>query len=406
MVTKIISTAKSAAKCLDYNEEKAGAGEAFVVMTNVLESDDLTTVYDTFEAYETNPRIDERTTNTGFHLAVNPGPTDSIDENGIKGYIKELMEGLGFKDQPYIVYKHKDIDREHYHVVSVRVDKSGKVIRDSYSGLKIKEIQQRLAPKYGFTVGDASLDLKGEDLMEKPVRFDSKALNVKQQLVSLFDSALEYDFHSFYQFHCVMEAMRVKATMRKRKDGGYSVILIGRDINGKPATRLYSMERHFGIDAGQRYERRLEENNQMGYLMADRKVRLAAVSDYCREHSRSADEYGMMLDELGVGHTIQRNEKDGGIRRVTLVEPTNIALADTSLGRELYLKGFVDMETSGRWERPEPGKKTRAVKGRLISQEMLRELIAFVEKRVAEYRGEKTTRRQEGKKISGGLKLS
>ena len=85
MVTKIISTAKSAAKCLDYNEEKAGAGEAFVVMTNVLESDDLTTVYDTFEAYETNPRIDERTTNTGFHLAVNPGPTDSIDENGIKG---------------------------------------------------------------------------------------------------------------------------------------------------------------------------------------------------------------------------------------------------------------------------------------------------------------------------------
>ncbi|WP_418443495.1 relaxase/mobilization nuclease domain-containing protein, partial [Alistipes shahii] len=38
---------------------------------------------------------------------------------------KEYMERMGYGDQPYIVFKHNDISREHLHLVSLRVDENG-----------------------------------------------------------------------------------------------------------------------------------------------------------------------------------------------------------------------------------------------------------------------------------------
>jgi hypothetical protein len=35
------------------------------------------------------------------------------------------MERMGYGEQPYIVFKHKDIDRQHLHIVSLRVDENG-----------------------------------------------------------------------------------------------------------------------------------------------------------------------------------------------------------------------------------------------------------------------------------------
>ena len=47
------------------------------------------------------------------------------------------MQEMGYDEQPYIVYLHNDIERVHLHVVSVRVNLSGKKwIRDSRRGVR------------------------------------------------------------------------------------------------------------------------------------------------------------------------------------------------------------------------------------------------------------------------------
>ena len=405
MVTRMLDNGKTTRRILDYNEQKALQGDAFVVMSRNLPADDPISLYESFAEFEDNPAVDERTRKKGFHMAVNPGPADRITEEGIKGYIQDLMEEFGYADQPYVVYRHQDIDREHYHVVSVRVNRKGKVISDSFSGLKLMEAQKRLASKYGFTPGDASLAAGAEDMMEKPSAFNAKAVNQKQQLVSLFTDALGYDYHSFYQFHCVMKAMNIRATMRRRKDGGYNMVLTGLKGDGTVATRPLSMERQLKVRAAEQYDRRLAENNAMGFIKADRKVRLLAVSDYCREHSRSEAEYCSMLDELGVGHNILRDEKTGDIRRVTLVEKNSVALADTGLSRELFLNAFAAMEKDGRWKKPPQGKAVRAVRRkRIFTPEMLLEMKDLVDRRVAEFRGEKV-QPKTGKAIGTEPKL-
>ena len=39
---------------------------------------------------------------------------------------REYLEKMGFGNQPYLVFKHEDIDRHHLHIVTVRVDENGR----------------------------------------------------------------------------------------------------------------------------------------------------------------------------------------------------------------------------------------------------------------------------------------
>lgn len=38
----------------------------------------------------------------------------------------QYMNEMGYGEQPFIVFKHTDIDRNHIHIVSVCVDEQGK----------------------------------------------------------------------------------------------------------------------------------------------------------------------------------------------------------------------------------------------------------------------------------------
>ena len=91
--------------------------------------------------------------NQAFHMSVNPSETDrELSEKDVVQFVDDVMECLGYKDQPYRIYKHTDIERMHYHVVSTRCGQDGKKINDSFERLVLRQNLKRLAPKYGFTV--------------------------------------------------------------------------------------------------------------------------------------------------------------------------------------------------------------------------------------------------------------
>lgn len=402
MVTRILQPRGSSGTVLDYNEGKVLSGDASLVQYRNLGSGCMSSVYETFERYERNPAVSERTRATSFHMAVNPSPEDRIDEEGVLAYIAEVMQELGYGEQPWVVYRHNDIDREHYHVASVRVDGRGKAINREHEGLRVLEIQRRLAPKYGFTVGRQAPAAEARSVSLSARAFDPSAANVMNSLASLYQRGLRYDFHSFYQFACIMRAMGVKVTKRTRKDGGTNVILRGLDGNGRPCTRYYSMERHMKQPGAEMFRSRLEENNAVGVVRASRKEQLMAMSDWCLDRSGSSAEYEAMLAEIGVSPTILRDEATGAIRRVTLVETRNAAITDTAISGELFLKRFTRAEEDGRWQKPaapdgtRKGRTERRVAERkpFFDQRRKAELDAFIRARLEAFAG-KAEGRQE-----------
>ena len=149
MVVNICRSADHSGISSRYSEKKVAAEKASVIYSSHIE--DLNRPEATFERYEKGSLRCEK---MSFHASVNPSAEDKMSDKEIVSMIRDLMFGLGYGNQPYIVYKHEDIERRHYHIVSVRVDEKGHKINDSYEYRRCSAILSALSRKYGFTVGN------------------------------------------------------------------------------------------------------------------------------------------------------------------------------------------------------------------------------------------------------------
>lgn len=74
----------------------------------------------------------------------------------------EYMERMGYGEQPYIVFKHKNISREHPHIVSMRVDEQGRKLPHDFEARRSMEILRDLERKYGLQPS-----VKGQELTDR-----------------------------------------------------------------------------------------------------------------------------------------------------------------------------------------------------------------------------------------------
>ena len=129
------------------------------------------------EIDDRNSRVKQK----GLHISVNPTVSDlvKLGDTIIRTEINNLMEHLGYGNQPYFVYKHADLERTHFHIVSTRIDQqTGKKIRDNYEKEKVQRFIKSLEQKY-----DLSKELSKE---QTNLKFSAGSSNLKRNLESLF----------------------------------------------------------------------------------------------------------------------------------------------------------------------------------------------------------------------------
>ena len=153
MVIKIQDSADSSRIPLDYNEEKVSAGVATRIGTENIFAPEKEDIYAWFDDWERNPALHARAEHLGFHMTVNPAENEFLSDGKVLGLVAEIMDRMGYGTQPYVVYRHNDIGREHYHVVSTRVDRDGRMIRRSFENLRLQRVMRELGPRYGFVTG-------------------------------------------------------------------------------------------------------------------------------------------------------------------------------------------------------------------------------------------------------------
>ena len=323
MVTPILEYSRSVVGVLMYNEQKVARGVASLVMSSGVNGYELDKLLDVFDRYESNPAIDDRTQNLGFHLTVCPGPTDRMDETSVLAFICEHMKNLGYENQPYVVYRHNDIEREHYHVVSVRVDEQGKVINDSFSHRKALESLKDLAPKYGFHIGadPTRKGLSGERL--QPAFLDMNKDHVN------FREVLEYEFNDFTEFAAAMRSWGIEASIAEREDGEKKRRLLrfkALDREGK------SRSRYLFVDGKSGYHLRAEKDMEKVLAGNNRKPRtpakliwLRTAVQFCYQRSASLEDFYAKLSSCGISpYSLSKTES--GVRKSRKL--TNLVLVD------------------------------------------------------------------------------
>ena len=151
MVAKI-STGGNMFGALAYNQNKVDNEEAKVLFSNrmLLSEDGKFSIGECMRSFEMQMPVQLSTKKPILHISINPHPEDVLTDQQLSDIAKEYMRKLGYGDQPYLVYKHTDIDRHHIHIVGLRVDESGRPLNDRFEHRRSKQITRELERKYGL----------------------------------------------------------------------------------------------------------------------------------------------------------------------------------------------------------------------------------------------------------------
>lgn len=332
MIAKISST-ENLGGALGYNFKKVQHNEAAVLCVNELRKGfDGTFQMDKVLA-DMQKAIPEqcRTKKTVFHCSLNPHPDEKLSDERLTQIAKEYMEELGYGKQPYIVFKHNDIAREHIHIVSLRVDSQGRKINDRYEGRRSKKITDALEKKYHLI---PSSKVSEKPTIETP-KVDTTQGNIKEQVANTVRSAMKhYTFCSLGELNAVLHKYNlaveeVKTEYRgKRYDG---LVYVPTDDKGnKVSTPIHASDIGRGVGYAAVQNKMLKSKQMVKPLIPTVRRKVLEVM---RTSPHTEEKLRQRLEEQGLRVVIRKND-NGRIYAITFIDDKEgIALNGSRLGK-------------------------------------------------------------------------
>ena len=357
-----IRSGSSPGGALYYNKEKVDKDEAAVLfwqkMLELFNKHGRMDIDACMESFRPYLEANRRTTNTVFHVSLNPSPEDRLTDERLRDIAREYMERMGYGEQPYIVFKHKDISREHLHIVSLRVDEQGRKLPHDFEARRSMEILRDLERKYGLHPS-----IKGEEQADRLGlrKVNYKEGNVKQQISSVVRSCLRnYKCSSYGEFRTLLERFNVSAeectgTIDGRNyagivygamtDDGYGIgtpiksSKIGKDVGYKALQKYYAASKD-----------RLKEKGSLDRLRQ-------TVKDAMSPHN-TRDEFRRLLKAENID-TIFRINPVGRIYGVTFIDHNDGIVARRSvLGKEFSANVFNELYPAPKNDKQVPEQHT------------------------------------------------
>lgn len=332
MIAKISST-ENLGGALGYNFKKVQHNEAAVLCVNELRKGfDGTFQMDKVLA-DMQKAIPEqcRTKKTVFHCSLNPHPDEKLSDERLTQIAKEYMEALGYAHQPYIVFKHNDIAREHIHIVSLRVDSQGRKINDRYEGRRSKKITNALEKKYNLI---PSSKVSERTTTETP-KVNVVQGNIKEQVANTVRSAMKhYTFCSLGELNAVLRKYNLAVEEVKTEYGGKrydGLVYVPTDDKGnKVSTPIHASDIGRGVGYAA-VQNKMQKSKQMVKSLIPTVRR--KVLEVMRTSPHTEERLRQRLEEQGLRVVIRKND-NGRIYGITFIDDKEgIALNGSRLGK-------------------------------------------------------------------------
>lgn len=343
MVAKI-SSGSSIFGALAYNQTKVDEQQAKVIFTNRMTEprDGNYTVGICMRSFEPYLAANQKTESPILHISLNPDPKDVLSDDQLSEMAKEYMQKLGYGNQPFIVYKHEDIDRHHLHIVSVRVDENGKKLDHNFEYRKSMEICRQIEQKYHLIPAD-----KKERQSENPIkRIQYGEENLKNQIAGVIRPLVKsYLFQTMGEYKALLSLYRI--TVEEIKGGTPDKIFNGLvysaiDNNGKRIGKPFKSSL-FGKSVG--YEALQQRMLQSGEIIKQKnlKDRTKAVLTKSMQKPGSRADFEKELADNSI-HVVFRKNDAGRIYGVTFIDHQNKCVLNGSLlGKEFSANVFNEL---------------------------------------------------------------
>jgi len=332
MIAKISAT-ENLGGALGYNFKKVEKGEASILLAAELyqSKDGRYTMEDVIADMEALIPKKCRTKKAVFHCSLNPHPDEKLSDELLVQIAKEYMEALGYGKQPYIVFKHNDIAREHIHIVSLRVDSKGRKIDDRFEKRRSKQITDALERKFGLI---PSSKVANKAVEETP-KVDIGKGNIKEQVSNVVRMVMKYyHFCSLGELNAILSVYNltveeVKTEFRGKKYDG--LVYVPTDGKGnKAGTPIHASDIGRGVGYTAVQNRMQKSKQAIKPLISIMRYR---VLQTMRTSPKTEEELRQRLEEQGLRVFIRKNES-GRIYGITFIDDKEgIAINGSRLGK-------------------------------------------------------------------------
>ena len=332
MIAKISAT-ENLGGALGYNFKKVEKGEANILLTAELyqSKEGRYTIEDVLADMEALIPKNCRTKKTVFHCSLNPHPDEKLSDEQLTQIAKEYMEALGYGNQPYIVFKHNDIAREHIHIVSLRVDSRGRKINDKFEKRRSKKITDALERKFGLIPSSKVTD----KAMKEMPKIDTTQRNIKEQVSNVVRMVLKhYHFCSLGELNAILSAYNltveeVKTEFRGKKYDG-QVYVPTDDKGNKVSTPIHASDIGRGVGYTAVQNRMQKSKRAIKPLIPAIRHRILKVMCSSPQTEKVLQQ---RLKEQGLRTVVRKNE-GGRIYGITFIDDKEgVALNGSRLGK-------------------------------------------------------------------------
>ena len=332
MIAKISAT-ENLGGALRYNFKKVEKGEASILLAAELYQDKEGTYTMAKVFADMQALIPEkcRTKKTVFHCSLNPHPDEKLSNEILMQIAKEYMEALGYGKQPYIVFKHNDIVREHIHIVSLRVDSRGRKINDKFEKRRSKKITDTLEKRFGLIPSSKVAD----KAVEETTKVDIGKGNIKEQVSNVVRMVMKhYHFCSLGELNAILSVYNlaveeIKTEFRGKKYDG--LVYVPTDDKGdKVGTPIHASDIGRGVGYTAVQNRMQKSKQAIKPLISIIRYR---VLQTMRTSPQTEEELRQRLEEQDLRAVIRKNES-GRIYGITFIDDkAGIALNGSRLGK-------------------------------------------------------------------------
>lgn len=334
---------------LNYNFTKVDEGEADILgIENCYRAQNINEVLHLFNERATK---NSRVKYPIFTVSINPAIEDlsKLSDIELKQIADDYMQRMGYGDQPYIVFRHRDIERHHLHIVSLRVGADGKKISSDFERYKSVEIRKQLEKEYNLARADDRKISRDELISQqadyiKKYELDERVENKDSEKRKKYRKILHY-VKSHYKCTSMVELRHVLSLFSlytkevSDENGEHKGIVFyplnedGRD--GKALSGSY-IGKEFSYNKFQQYFEKNAKNldekkkNEKKYI---RSLIDASIDKLSRKIT--VDELAELLKTQGIYVCISRRKETGEIFGINFISTiSGIVYKASDLGKE------------------------------------------------------------------------
>ena len=277
-----------------------------------------------------------------LHISLNPDPKDNVSDEKFRELAEQYMREMGYGEQPFVVFKHTDIDRTHIHIVSVCVNEEGKKISDKFEKMRSMNVCRELERQHGL-VSATDKEHKQNDKIFSPVNYQKG--DVKSQIASVVRHLPNYyQYQTLGEYNALLSLFnitteKVEDELQGKSQQGLLYIPLNEkgeraghpfkaSLFGKSAG-LPTLELHFA-----KCKEALKDHPTKPTIKAAITIALKTTSD--------EQAFKKQLTEQGINVVVRRNDT-GRIYGITFIDHNSKAVWNGSrLATELSANTFND----------------------------------------------------------------